>query len=175
MTPSLRKISRRPAGRTRAADAGKRPDIARIVQGLRRMVKALHTFSKDVYAHYGLTGPQLWALKTLGEQGPLPVGQLAAALAVHQSSASLLVTRLVRKGLIRRVSGGTDRRVVGLELTKRGGALIADAPDAAQGRLLHGLESMSPAEVKVVRQAVDRLVEAMEVQDVKARFFFSDT
>jgi hypothetical protein len=33
---------------------------------------------------------------------------------------------------------------------------------------------MSPAEVRKVRRAVDRLVEAMEATDVVARFFFSD-
>lgn len=153
---------------------GKSEDTGAIVQGLRRIVKALQTYSQDVRAGYGLTGPQLWALKTLRRHGQMPIGQLADALVVNQSSISALVDRLARRGLVRRIRGSADRRVVEIALTGRGRALVADAPEAAQGRLLHALEEMRAADVRRIRHAVDRLVDAMEATDVKARFFFSD-
>jgi DNA-binding MarR family transcriptional regulator len=137
-------------------------------------VKALHTYSQDVRTAYGLTGPQLWALKTLQRDGRMSTGRLAAALAVHQSSASILLDRLDKRGLIRRIRGRLDHRFVDIELTKRGAALATDAPEAAQGRLLHALEGMAPGEVRKIRHAVDRLVQAMEATDVNARFFFAD-
>jgi DNA-binding MarR family transcriptional regulator len=149
-------------------------DVARIVQALRRIVQALHTYSQEVREQYGLTGPQLWALKTLQDRGPMLMGRLATALAVHQSSVSVLVRRLEARGLVSRVRAGTDRRFVMLELTRRGAALVAHAPTAAQGRLLHGLQAQSPDEVRHIRQAVDRLAQAMQATDVKVRFFFSD-
>lgn len=149
-------------------------DTTQIVQGLRRVVKALHSYSQDVYRTYGLTGPQLWALKTLGREGRISAGRLADALAVHQSSVSILVDRLEKRGLVQRIRAPRDRRVVEIALTKRGAALSSRAPEAAQGRLLHGLRAMSPFEVRNIRQAVDRLVEAMEASDVKARFFFAE-
>ncbi|PYP21536.1 MAG: MarR family transcriptional regulator [Gemmatimonadetes bacterium] len=145
-----------------------------IVQGLRRIVKALQSYSQDVRNAYGLTGPQLWALKTLQRNGRMSTGRLAAALAVHQSSASILIDRLDKRGLVRRSRGRLDHRFVNLELTKRGAALAADAPEAAQGRLLHALEAMPPGEVRKIKHAVDRLVQAMEATDVHARFFFAD-
>lgn len=52
--------------------------------------------------------------------------------------------------------------------------MVSDAPEAAQGRLLHALDAMSARELRAVRRAVDRLVAAMEAANVKARFFFSD-
>lgn len=156
------------------ARSGKRGDTAEIVQGLRRIVKALHTYSQDVHQAYGLTGPQLWALKTLEAKGRVSMGRLATLLAVHQSSASILVNRLEKRGLIVRKQGNRDRRFVELELTKRGAALATDAPEPAQGRLLHALEAMSPKEVHRIRRAVDRLVQAMEAADVHARFFFGE-
>jgi hypothetical protein len=61
-----------------------------------------------------------------------------------------------------------------IEMTKRGLALSAMAPEPAQGRLLHGLQAMSRAEVSQVRRVVDRLVQLMEAEDTTARFFFSD-
>jgi MarR family transcriptional regulator, organic hydroperoxide resistance regulator len=152
----------------------KRTDTAEIVQGLRRIVKALHTYSQDVRNAYGLTGPQLWALKTLEAHGPMSAGRLAGALAVHQSSVSILVDRLEKRGLVRRNRGEHDHRVVQMELTKRGATLAADAPEAAQGRLLHALEGMPAARVRSIRRAIDRLVQAMEAGDVHARFFFAE-
>jgi MarR family transcriptional regulator, organic hydroperoxide resistance regulator len=157
-----------------ATRSAKRTDTAQIVQGLRRIVKALHTYSQDVRTAYSLTGPQLWALKTLQAHRRLSMGQLAASLAVHQSSASILVNRLEKRGLVRRMRGRGDHRFVEMELTSRGAALAADAPEAAQGRLLHALEAMSPREVRAISHAVDRLVRAMEATDVSARFFFSE-
>ena len=163
------------AGRGSAAPtSGKRTDTTAIIQGLRRIVKALYTYSEEVRQAYGLTGPQLWALKTLQRSGRMTIGGLAAALAVHQSSASLLMDRLEKRGHVRRIRRRSDRRFVELELTKRGAAVAAHAPEAAQGRLLHGLEGMSQREVRRIRDVVDRLVQIMEVTDVKARFFFAD-
>lgn len=159
---------------TRRARPGKPGDTTAIVQGLRRIVKALHTYSQDVRSGYGLTGPQLWALKMLQHHGQMPAGLLADALVVNQSSISALVDRLVRRGLVRRIRGRDDRRVVEIALTGRGRALVADAPEAAQGRLLHALDEMRASDVRRIRRAVDRMVEAMEASDVKARFFFSD-
>lgn len=158
----------------RSGRQDKSSDTAAIVQGLRRIVKALQTYSQDVRSGYGLTGPQLWALKTLRRNGRMPVGRLADALAVNQSSVSVLVDRLVRRGLVRRIRGRTDRRFVEIDLTPRGRALVADAPEPAQGRLLHALEDMGAPDVRRIRRAVDELVTAMEAMDINARFFFSD-
>ncbi len=149
-------------------------DAERVVQGLRRVVRALQTFSQEIYRNYGLTAPQLWALKTLRREGSMPIGRLAEALAVHQSSLSLLVDRLAARGLVRRRRGQTDRRVVDLVLTPRGRTLADDAPEAAQGRLLHGLEKLPPARVREIRASVDQIVDAMEAGDIEARFFFAD-
>lgn len=158
----------------RGGRAHKSSDTAAIVQGLRRIVKALQTYSQDVRSGYGLTGPQLWALRTLQRSGRMPVGRLAEALVVNQSSVSTLVDRLVRRGLVRRIRGRTDRRFVEIALTPRGRALVADAPEAAQGRLLHALEAMRAPDVRRIRHVVDELVMAMEAANVTARFFFSD-
>ncbi len=155
---------------SRSADS----DAAAIVQGLRRVVQALQVYSRDVYRAYRLTAPQLWALKTLQRRGPLSAGRLAEELAVHQSSVSVLIQRLERRGLVRRARARPDRRFVRVELTRRGAELAAKAPEPAQGRLLHGLGAMPQAEVREIRRSVERVVQVMEASDVAARFFFSD-
>jgi len=166
--PALTRSSSRRTAPSPAADA------TAIVVGLRRIVRALELYSVDVRRNYGLTAPQLWALKTLARTGPLTTGQLAAALMVHQSSTSLLVARLDRRGLVRRIRLKDDRRFVRIELTERGQALAAEAPEPAQGRLLHGLERMPGRRVKEIRRAIDDLVTAMEAEGIEPRFFFAD-
>jgi DNA-binding MarR family transcriptional regulator len=154
--------------------SGAQPDSAAIVQGLRRIVRALQAYSHEVQHEYGLTAPQLWVLKTLQREGDLPAGRLASRLAVHQSSMSLLLDRLEGRGFIRRVRSKTDRRSVVIGLTDRGATLAGKAPEPAQGRLMHGLRALGPAEVRGIRRSVERLVELMEASDVEARFFFSE-
>lgn len=166
MSPTPRK--RRPA-------ALALPDEAMdIVNGLRRIVRAIELYSQEIYKSFGLTGPQLWVLKTLSRRGPLATTDLARALAVQPSTLSVLVDRLARRGLVRRHRPREDRRFVELELTPEGVALAARAPEPAQGRLLHGLRELSPRQIRTLHASVEQLVEMMEASDVEARFFFSD-
>jgi len=170
-------MSRAPTRPRSRAGARKDPlpaEAADIVSGLRRMVRAIELYSQEVYKNFGLTGPQLWALKTLYRQGPLATSALAAALAVQPSSLSVLVDRLERRGLVRRVRSRSDRRFVEISLTPQGTALAARAPEPAQGRLLHGLGTLKDGELRAIRDAVFTLVDMMEAGDVRPRFFFSD-
>ncbi len=148
--------------------------MAAIVQGLRRIAKAVEDYSREVYRAYGLTGPQLWALKTLYRRGPLTAGELAEALLVHQSSVSVLVARLEGRHLVRRVRRRNDRRYVEIALTPSGRTLAARSPEPAQGRLLHQLRRMPATEVARIRDSVDALVAAMGAGGTETRFFFAE-
>ena len=163
-----------PGPRPRADAAARDRDAGAIVIGIRRMVRALELYSHEVRRGFGLTAPQLWALKTLAEHGSLTTGELAERLFVHQSSTSLLILRLERRGLVRRSRQKNDRRFVRIELTDRGAAVAAAAPAPAQGRLVLGLRTMSARRVRQIRRAVDDLVGAMEAETVEPRFLFTE-
>jgi len=168
-----RSDSRVPPGRN--ARRGKSADdVAAIVQGLRRITRAIELYSQDVQRSYGLTGPQLWALKNLLRDGPLTPNQMAASLAVDQSSVSGLLSRLERKRLLTRTRVAEDLRSVRIQLTPEGQTLARRAPEAAQGRLLHGLQQLPAGRVRALRRSIETLVRAMEADNVDARFFFSD-
>jgi hypothetical protein len=51
---------------------------------------------------------------------------------------------------------------------------VQKAPEAAQGRLLHGLESLSKQQVLRIYSSSEKVVRLMEIEDVKAPFFFSE-
>lgn len=149
-------------------------DIAEIMQGLRRIFRAIHEYSHDVQQTFGITGPQLWALRAMRTHGPISLGDLAERMYLHPSTVSGVVDRLERKGLVTRTRSGVDRRVVELRPTIEGETLLARAPEPAQGRLLHGLTRMTPNDVRTIRQSVDHLVRIMELADLDVTFFFSE-
>lgn len=172
-----RRAPRRKPGRSRSSARPAAPDpsdVAGIVQGLRRITRAIELYSQDVQRTFGLSGPQLWALKNILQDGPLTPGQLAASLAVDQSSVSGLLRRLEEAGFVTRNRIPTDLRSVRVTLTAAGRALAERAPEAAQGRLLHGLTGMTAARVRALRRSIETLLAAMEATHVEARFFFSD-
>lgn len=144
------------------------------MRDLRRMVKALESYSAAVERQCGLTGPQLWALWELGRQGPMALKDLAARMFLNPSTVVGVVDRLAEKTLVLRSPDPSDRRRVSLALTARGEALLKSAPHPAQGQLLHGLQAMSLPEVRDLQAALARLVRVMEAEDLDATFFFAD-
>jgi DNA-binding MarR family transcriptional regulator len=102
------------------------------------------------------------------------MGELSRHMYLQMSTVSGVVDRLERKRYVERVREAPDRRVVKISLTAAGKRLVQRGPEAAQGRLLHGLESLSQEDVLRIRNAFDRVVRLMEIQDIKATFFFSE-
>jgi len=144
------------------------------MQSLRRIFKAIQHYSEQVLKEFGVTGPQLWGLRIIYREGRLSMGKLSEQMYLHISTVSGVVARLEEKGYVERTRERTDRRVVKIRLTKAGKRVVQRAPEAAQGKLLHGLESLSQQEVKGIHASLDKVVRLMEIQDVTATFFFSE-
>jgi len=148
--------------------------ISETMQSLRRIFKAIHDYSKDVSATFGVTGPQLWALKTIAEEGTLPLGQLSRKMYLHPSTISGVIDRLEDKGYVARVRDNDrgDRRVINVELTLKGKRLIGKAPNPIQGQMIFGLRKLKKEELNLIYQSVRKLVKIMEAEDLKVTFFY---
>lgn len=77
----------------------------------------------------GLTFARFEILRLLGftRAGRLPMGKISDRLQVHPASVTSAVKRLERDGLIERVSGTEDNRVVLASLLPEGRRALADA------------------------------------------------
>jgi DNA-binding MarR family transcriptional regulator len=84
------------------------------------------------WANNELTFGQLRLLFILGQRGPVSIGQLAETLGVTAATASELVDRVERRGLVRRHHRADDRRVVECELGDEGTRLLAQITGARQ-------------------------------------------
>jgi DNA-binding MarR family transcriptional regulator len=91
-----------------------------------------------------VTLTQYRSLVVLASRGPQGVASLAEALSVTAPTASRLVERLVRKGLVRRRADRQDRRQVRLGLTGAGRDLVRLVTERRREEIAALLASIPP-------------------------------
>jgi len=146
--------------------------ISEIMQSLRQIFRAIQDYSQEVSKEFGITGPQLWALKIISADGRLSLGQLTQKMYLHPSTVSGVVDRLEKKGYVSRDRDREDRRVVTVHLTPEGKKLVKQAPNPIQGKMVYGLRKLERRKLDSIYDSAQKLVQIMAVQSVKATFFF---
>lgn len=136
--------------------------VAALMDAVRRIVHALRS-SHRAAAYLNLTGAQLFVINALHDaRRPLSVTELAARTRTDPSTVSVVVTRLVKRGLVRRVRAADDSRRVELSLTRRGKALQRKAPTThSQERLMEALDNLSPRDAATLQRLLSYIVDAM--------------
>lgn len=117
----------------------KKQIISDIIDNLRRVFQILNEQSKKVERETGLTGPQLWTIKTINENEPIIISDLANKLYLHSTTVIGIIDRLEKRNLVKRLRSKQDRRAVWTELTDVGNVLVKSAPVIAQSFLVSGL------------------------------------
>ena len=162
--PSTKRPSR-PQGRF-AAKHGKMLEVL----GLFRIVfKSVRRHYKSVQKRAGMGGAQLWALAQVAENPGIKVGELARALAVHQSTASNLIRDLEAPALLTRRRGSEDQRMVRLYATSKGAAVLKRAPRPLIGVLQQALSNLPPGHLDALHRNLGRLTASMRSRDSSAR------
>jgi DNA-binding MarR family transcriptional regulator len=151
-----------------------RDDVAHVVDGLRRIVRALHQSHRRAEQRWQLSAAQLLVLQRLAEEPTLSVNELANRTFTHQSTVSVVVARLVSRGLVRRSRADEDARRAELALTPSGRALLRRAMSSAQAQLFDALEAMPSARLRVIASGIDDVVHALGVEAEPAGMFFEE-
>lgn len=163
-----------PVRDTGAARRAGTEEIRHTLNSLRLIVRSLRISSRNAEQQVGLSGAQLFVLQGLSRQGPCSVNDLAAYTATDQSSVSVVVSRLVARGHVKRTPSKRDRRRVDLSLTPSGRALLAAAPEAAQERLLAALAKLERAELATLAALLGKVVELADVSRENPTLFFEE-
>jgi len=114
------------------------------MNAIRSIVRALRLNTRSIEAKLGISLAQLFVLQQLADKPADSLNELAERTATHQSSVSVVVRRLVERGLVTRIAASTDRRRVQITLTPAGEELLRDAPSTVQNDLMQGMSRMSP-------------------------------
>lgn len=159
---------------TDMTDSRPRADAAAVLDALRRMVRFLRLADRHAEARHGLSAAQLFVLRSLEGSGVRSLGELAERTLTDQSSVSIVVTRLVARGLVARRPARDDRRRTELLLTPRGRAALARAPDVAQLKIVDAVTAMPAAARRRSIDALESLVRAVGADRVAPRMLFTD-
>lgn len=135
--------------------------LARVVTESRRHHADYSVFHQALADHVGLhpTDMQCVALLDL-EPGPVSTGDIARLTGLTSGSATRLVDRLVKAGIVRRSSDPDDRRRSLVSLSAEARERIAaawDTPGRAFGAVLEGY---TDAELAVIADYLHRAAEA---------------
>ena len=116
-----------------------------------------------------MSTPQLKALLLISEEEVIRMRELARKLGGSFSNATVLVDRLVERGLVERLMEPQDRRVVLVRATEDGRLLIEHL--VTSWRSLTGplLESLSPEDLETVSKALSILVGAAREGEKEAK------
>jgi DNA-binding MarR family transcriptional regulator len=145
----------------------------------RKMLEVLELFRivfKSIRQHYriverktGISGAQLWALAQVADHPGIRVGDLAHALAIHQSTASNLLRDLEAAGLLARRKVREDKRSVRLHATPAGIGVLKRAPRPLIGVLQQALADLPSANLDSMHRQLAHLIVRMNAGDDGAR------
>jgi DNA-binding MarR family transcriptional regulator len=147
--------------------------VAAIIDDIRRVFQVVNEQSKKAERETGLTGPQLWAIKVISEAAPIKVSELARRMYLHPATVVGIIDRLEVRGLASRTRSKTDRRIVEVELTEQGHALVHKAPEVAQGLLVRGLESLPDRQLAKISGGLGLLVKLLGAQEIPPQLILS--
>lgn len=136
-----------------------------IIASLNRIVRIINRRLQDLLKDFDLTEPQLRTLQELARLSPVPVGALATAVGVSQSTMTGILDRLEKRVLVTRTKDENDRRTVTIEITSEGTELLKRAPQPLEERFRQRLANLKESEQRSIAKALRKIEELIEHED----------
>ncbi len=134
--------------------ASQQPDAQALTDAVTQLRRALR---RSVRPGFPRAMGQIEMLQTIGDLGPVRVGELAGTLRLAPSTASELLARLVRAKLVTRETDRHDRRAVAVRLSAAGRRELDRWQRAHEQRLAAAVDLLSAAQRRVLATAIPAL------------------
>ena len=118
---------------------------------------------KDNVKKTGLSGSQLWIMQQIYNFNGISNSELAKNLTLHVSTCSILVNKLIKKGLVEKVRSSTDERKIILTITSKGKQLMAKAPKSPEGAIPSTLKKLNIEELEELNTVLTKFAKKMKV------------
>lgn len=151
-----------------------RDEAQRVLNAFRNLVKALRVADRAGVKRYGLGSGQIFVLHALSREAPLSVNELADRTATDQSTVSVVVGKLVRKGLVTRTRSGADARRAELALTTKGRQVVRRLPPPVQQLLINGVRRFSAERAGDFADMLEDIVAGLGSAEKFPPLFFED-
>ena len=147
-------------------------DTERVVNSLRRVVLALRTWAQETEGTSGLSGAQVFVLEKLAEEPGQSLTRVAERTMTSKAAVSVVIGKLVERGLVRRKPSSVDGRSVVLDITTAGGRALKEAPGSPAGHVVAALRRLPRAELAELARLFERLVGALGIAALEPRMMF---
>lgn len=104
-----------------------------------------------------ITNDQHYILRYISQKEKCTSSELAEIFRVNKSAITAMTNRLVEKGLIRRIRGRHDRRVVYLALTEKGSRLFKETEEKIHQLVESFITKFSEAEIESFIKTYEKL------------------
>ncbi len=138
-----------------------------VLNTLRQIIRAIDIHSKYLSKNYGLTGPQLVAIREIALSPYITIGELARRVSLSQATVTTIVDRLEAKELVVRYRSEVDKRRVILQVTEKGQELLAAHPTFLQEEFVHKFEALEEWEKTLILSSIQRLAHMMRAADLE--------
>jgi len=139
-----------------------------VIVALRRITRAIDLHSRELMKLVGLTSPQLAALQSIGRLQPITVGALAKSIHLSQATLTGILTRMEASTLVSRARSDSDRRIVVVELTEKGRAVLESAPALLRDRFRYELLKLQEWEQTQILATLQRIAAMMDAEKIDA-------
>ena len=153
--------------RTRASRARTpKPDASTAaLDAVRLLVRKLRLGSHEAERDVGLSSAQIFVLRQIAQNPSSALKDIARATLTDQSSVSVVVARLVERGLVKRRTAADDGRRAELTLTPAGRRVLDRAPVSPQARMIDAFRKLSAAEARGIARGLERVLDEMNDGD----------
>jgi DNA-binding MarR family transcriptional regulator len=131
---------------------------------LRETSRVLLNVLKEHIDAHGITLTQYFLLRQLWDEEGINQSELSERLATTQPATVATVDSLEKRGLVKRVRGTDDRRVVRIFLTAKGRTMRTTLLRYAYDISSEALDGMSAAEITRLRESLARVRANLEAQ-----------
>jgi DNA-binding MarR family transcriptional regulator len=145
-----------------------------ILNVFRWITQMMRVAARATEATTDLTTAQLFVLSKIAAKSGLSLNEVAGETHTHQSSVSVVVQRLVERGLVARSRSAHDARRLELRLTPRGRTKFSRAPDPVQNQLIEALGRLSADDRRALHHGLQRFGDALGVAHSVPAMFFED-
>lgn len=122
-----------------------------------QLVKNCEKCDKVCLSKYDISSSQSYTLMSIPQEGSLSMYEISKIMGIACSSMTRIVNPLVKKGLIQRGTDETDRRIVLINLTKKGLELQAELEKEFNTFFNYVYKNIKPGDLQAILNSMKKV------------------
>ncbi|MDV6327157.1 MarR family transcriptional regulator [Idiomarina sp. PL1-037] len=139
-----------------------------LLLALRKVIRAIDLYSKQLNKYSGLTAPQLLILREINAANGITASKVAQNINLSPATVSNVIERLEHRQFIHRHRSEQDKRRVSLYLTEQGLNLLEKAPQPLQEDFIEKFQALAEWEQSLLLSSMQRIANMMDAERLDA-------